>query len=107
MWIAKGTLLGTWLFVFGTIAYLYFAVFRTLPSGAAVDLRVITHYTTQNPLWWAAFVASIVLGCSIVGSWPGKGLPPVFWIAVWVTELVPVGLFVAIVVKLKQAMRGL
>ena len=42
MWILKGTLLGLWLFGFGTLARLYLAVFRNLPPNSSVDIRTIT-----------------------------------------------------------------
>jgi len=104
--ILKGTLLGTWLFMFGTIAFLYFAIFRRLPHLAGmIDPAVFRHYTTKNPLWWSALAASIVLGCALVGSWPGKG-SPVFWVVLLVTDLIPLGLlalFLILVAKLKEA----
>jgi hypothetical protein len=62
MWIAKGTLLGLWLFGFGTMTYFYFAIFRHMPPNSAVDVRIITALTIQNPLWWAALVLSFVIG---------------------------------------------
>jgi len=31
MWILKTVTLGLWLFGFGTIAFLYFAIYRNLP----------------------------------------------------------------------------
>jgi len=64
--------------MFGTIAFLYFAIFRRLPPGGAmIEPAFFTHYTTQNRLWWAALAACIVLGCALVGSWPGKGSPAI------------------------------
>ena len=105
MWIMKGGLLGFWLFAFGTLAFLYFAVFRPLTPGRATSVSVITLYTTQNPWWWAALAACIVLGCALARSWPGKG-SVVFWGALIATSVVPVGLFglfVLLVSKLKDA----
>ena len=105
MWIMKGGLVGFWLFAFGTLAFLYFAVFRPLTPGRATGVSVITLYTTQNPWWWAALVACIVLGFSLVRSWPGKG-SVIFWVALIATSVVPVGLFglfVFIAYKLKDA----
>jgi len=90
--------------MFGTIAFLYFAIFRRLPPGGAmIEPAFFTHYTTQNRLWWAALAACIVLGCALVGSWPGKG-SPVFWVVLLVTDLIPLGLlalFLGLVAKLK------
>ena len=106
MWIAKGTLLALWLFGFGTLGYVYFAIFRHLPPSTAVDIRVITAPTTQNPFWWAGLVVCLILGLAIARSWPG---PTGLWIALLVTGLVPAGclaLFLALVYKLKQVSQG-
>jgi hypothetical protein len=103
MWILKGTLIGLWVLGFGTMALLYFAVYSNLPRNSAVGVTVITHYTTQNLLWWTALIVCLVLGCAIARSWSG---PPVLWIALLVTGLIPAGflaLFIALVGKLKQA----
>lgn len=91
MWIVKGTFLGTWLFSFGTIAFLYFAIYRNLRPNTAVSLHVITSLTTQNPLWWIALVACIALGCALIASWPRK-VPSVLWITLLVTSVIPLGL---------------
>jgi hypothetical protein len=102
MWIAKGTLLALWLFGFGTMAWLYFTLYRNLPPHSAIDLRIITALTIQNPLWWAALVLSFVLGFGVARSWSG---PPGLWIALFVTGLIPAGfltLFLVLVYKLKQ-----
>jgi len=102
MWIAKGTLLALWLFGFGTMAWLYFALYRHLPSHSAVDIRLITALTTQNPFWWIGLVVCFVLGYAIARSWSGQlGV----WIALAVTGLIPAGclaLFLVLVYKLKQ-----
>ncbi len=103
MWVLKGAFLGLWLFAFGTIALLYLAVYRNLQPNSAVGVTVITGYTTQNPRWWAALVISIVVGCLVVRSWPGKAW---FWIALMVTFLFPVGLlglFLALIARLRHA----
>jgi hypothetical protein len=102
MWIAKGTLLALWLFGFGTMALLYFAVYRNLPPNSAVSVHVITSYTTQNPSWWAALVLCLVVGLTIARSWSG---PVGLWIALFVTGSIPAGfllLFLILVYKLKQ-----
>ena len=106
MWIAKGTLLALWLFGFGTMALLYFSIYRHVPPNSAVDIRVITAPTTQNPFWWAALVVCLILGLAIARSWSG---PLALWIALLVTGLVPVGclaLFLVLVYKLKQVSQG-
>jgi hypothetical protein len=71
MWILKGTLLGLWLWGFGTMVRLYFAIYRNLPPNSAVDIRVITGYTIQNPFWWTALVVCLVLGYAIARAWSG------------------------------------
>lgn len=69
MWVAKGILLGLGMFLIGTFFFLSAAV-RPRGSNAAIGLSVFTAMTYYNPLWWTALVASVVLGCCIVGSWP-------------------------------------
>jgi hypothetical protein len=50
----------------------------TASPHSAVDVRVITALTTQNPLWWAALVLCFVIGFAIARSWSG---PLGLWIA--------------------------
>jgi len=107
MWIAKGTLLALWLFGFGTMAWLYFSIYRHLPPNSAVDYRSITRLTTQNPFWWMALVVCLAFGYAIARSWSG---PLVLWIALLVTGLIPAGslaLFLALLYKLKQVSQGI
>ena len=106
MWILKGTLLGLWLFGFGTLALLYFAVWRHMRPHSAVGVSVITEFTTQNPLWWTAFVVCLVLGYAIARSWPGR---PILWVALLVTGVIPAGLlalFLTLVARLKHLSQG-
>ena len=107
MWMAKGALLSLWLLGFGTIAYLYLAIFRRLPPGpGAVGITVFTAYTIQNPLWWTALVLCFVLGFAIARTWSG---PLGVWVALLVTGLLPAGclaLFLVLVYKMKQASQG-
>lgn len=106
MWILKGTLLGLWLLGFGTLAFLYFAIYRNLQPNTAVALSVITANTIRNPLWWVAGIVCFVLSYAITRSWEG---PRLMWAALLVTGLVPTGLlamFVTMVVMLKRASRG-
>jgi hypothetical protein len=70
MWIIRGLLLGFGLFVMGTLVFLKFTVFSPTAHSAATGLSAIQAYTTQNPFFWAALVACLVLGVSIIGSWP-------------------------------------
>jgi|SRR5579863_8553895 len=106
MWILKGTLLGLWLLGFGTLAFLYFAIYRNLQPNTAVALSVITANTIGNPLWWAAFVVCFVFSYAIAFSWVG---PRILWVTLLVTGFVPAGLlamFVTMVVMLKRASQG-
>jgi hypothetical protein len=105
MWIAKGTLLGAWLFSFGTIAYLYLALYRHLQPQTAVGVDLITHMTIQNVLWWTALATCLAIGLFITRSWSGR---PALWIALVATELFPVGLLVLflMVVSRMKAMAG-
>ena len=101
MWILKGTFLGIWLFSFGTIAFLYFALFRRA-SGGMVGADLIAHLTTHSPQWWTAAVACLTLGLFITRSWSGR---PILWVALVVTKLLPVGLlvmFLALVARDKE-----
>jgi len=103
VWILKGAFLGLWLFAFGTLVFLYVAVFRNLRPNTAVGVSVLASYTTWNPLWWAALRIAIVAGCLVTRSWPGERC---FWISLVVTFLFPaglLGLLLAIVAKSRQA----
>lgn len=106
MWILKSVLLGLWLFGFGTMAFLYFAIYRNLPPNSAVSVNLITWYTTHNPVWWFALVICLALGYAVVRSW---SVPLILWVVVLVTGLVPAGflvLFIVLVVKLKHVVQG-
>ena len=101
--IVKNFFLGIWLFSFGTIAYLYLALYRRLPPSTAVSPRVFAAYTTYNVFWWVGLVACFALAFVIVKSWP---LKPYWWVALAVTELFPVGLlslFLVLMFKVKEA----
>ena len=106
MWIAKGTLLALWLFGFGTMAWLYFAVYSHLPGNSAVEIRVITALTIRDPLWRGALVVCLVLGYGVARSWSG---PLLLWIALAVTGIIPAGflaLFLVLAYKLKHISQG-
>jgi hypothetical protein len=97
MWIAKGALLGLWLFGFGTLGLLYLRVFRHMGPNSAVGVSVITSQTTHSPLWWTALVVCLVLGLAVAHSWRG---PLVVWIALAVTGLIPTGFLTVFIVLL-------
>ena len=105
MEIIKSFFLGIWLFSFGTIAYLYLALYRKLPPSTAVSASVFAAHTTYNLFWWIGLVACFALAFVIVKSWP---LRPYLWIALAVTELLPVGLlslFLVLMFKVKEAVK--
>jgi len=57
----KGAFLGIWLFGIGTMAFLYFAIYRNLPPHSAVGVSVVTGYASQNPWWWTAAAQGLFL----------------------------------------------
>ncbi len=69
MWILKGTMLGLWVLGFGTMAWLYFVIYHNLPPNSAVEIRVITGYTVQDPVWWAALAVLLAPDMRL----PGRG----------------------------------
>ena len=94
-WILKGTLLGIWLFSYGTIAFLWYRS----PAASTTDIRALSALTISNPSWWLGLVACTAIGLIIARSWPGK---PILWIGLAVTELVPVGLLALILVMVAK-----
>ena len=105
MWIAKGILLGLWLFGFATMAWLWFEVYRHLPSGrgpVTVSADSILLLTVLSPLWWTALVVCLALGFWIVRAW---NVPLGVWIAVLITGLVPAGFLTLFVVLYVAMMR--
>ena len=70
MWLVKGISLGTGFFVVGTAVFLLMTVFRPISTSKATGLSAITGMTTANPFFWVALVACLMLGVSLVASWP-------------------------------------
>jgi hypothetical protein len=70
MWIVRGLLLGSGMFAMGTLIFLKVTLFSPTVQGTATGISAIQAYTTQNPFFWTALVACLVLGVSIIGSWP-------------------------------------
>jgi hypothetical protein len=68
MWILKGTLLGTGLFLVGAVLFLI-AAMGPFAANRAIGLSAIKGITTHNPMFWVAFFASIVIGCATVRLW--------------------------------------
>jgi hypothetical protein len=70
MWIVKGLLLGSGMFAMGTLIFLKFTLFSPIAQGTATSLSALQGYTVSNPFFWSALVACLILGVSIIGSWP-------------------------------------
>ena len=68
MWVIKGAVLGLTLFSVGTIVFLVAAIGPVKPGTAIA-------FTTHNVFWYVALVACILLGCSLVASWPVRVQP--------------------------------
>jgi hypothetical protein len=115
MEIVKSTFLGVWLFSFGTmgyLCYLYFALMHKLalihkvPNGPGEFAPgVFAAYTVYSPVWWIGLMLCLALGFGIVRR---AHVKPIVWIALIVTELLPVGvlsLFLILLVKVKEAAR--
>jgi hypothetical protein len=102
LWIIKGLFLGLWLISFGTIAYLYLAVYRRLPSDAAVGIDVFSSLIIHNPFWWIGCTTCLAIGLFVTHSWSGR---PALWIVLAVTELFPlalVAMFFTLVARNKE-----
>ena len=68
MWIVKGSLLGSLLFVVGCVVFL--VAWISHGNAKAIGITVIQGLTIHNPLFWMALAGSLMIGCAIVGSWP-------------------------------------
>lgn len=63
MWIVKGILLGALLFVGGSIIYVVAMI--GMGTARATGTTALQSWTVQNPLYWLAFVATLILGVGI------------------------------------------
>jgi hypothetical protein len=111
MWAIKGAFLGISLFAVGAAVFMLLFLRNRGPLLAgpgqhwAIDIRSISHLTIYNAWFWAALAASIVIGCAIARSWPGR-FSPVFWVVLAVIDLLPAGLlgvFLLLLSRLKEA----
>jgi ABC-type antimicrobial peptide transport system permease subunit len=68
MWIVKGSFLGAAFFVVGTIIFLVRVIGRG--QAQATGLSVLSGLTINNPFFWVALLACLMLGVSLVASWP-------------------------------------
>ena len=91
MSIAKTTFLGVWLASFGTLAYLYLAIYRKLPPNTTASTSVFAASMTYNVSWWLGITACFGIAFMILKAWSPR---PILWVALIVTELFPVGLLV-------------
>ena len=91
MSIAKTIFLGAWLASFGTLAYLYLAIYRKLPPNTTVSTSVFAASMTYNVFWWLGITACFGIAFMILKAWSPR---PILWVALIVTELFPVGLLV-------------
>lgn len=103
MWILKGLFLGLWVFVFGTLGFLYLEVYRNLRPNTAIGVSVLAGHTAWNPLWWAALGICLIAGCLVTRSWPGNRW---FWAALTATFLLPAGLLGLFLALLAKVHRG-
>lgn len=69
MWLLKGILLGLGLFFVGSLVYVGNKL-RPFEEHKATGISLITGLTIHNPLFWVMLVASLLIGCVIVHSWP-------------------------------------
>ena len=71
MLVLKGILLGLVLFGAGSIVYVINQM-RPFEQNKATGLSAIAAWTVFNPLYWAAFVGTLILGCVLVRLGQGK-----------------------------------
>ena len=106
MWALKGTLLGISIFGIGATIFMFLA--KRSFGASTVDIRTMSHATIYSTWFWAAFVSSVVIGLTIVRSWPGR-FSPVFWVVLAVLDLVPagmLGLFLFMLSRLRAITAG-
>ncbi len=73
MWIVKGMLLGALVFVVGSIIYVVAMI--EMGTARATGTTALQAWTVQNPLYWLAFAAALILGCLVVKRWPRRANP--------------------------------
>ena len=100
----KGTWFAFWSLSFGTMVYLYFALFSNSRPHTATGMSALTGYTLANPIWWIALIICLVVGNAIAKYWP---VPRFVWIASLVSGAIPAGLILLILVlATKVALRN-
>jgi hypothetical protein len=93
--IFKGSLLGSWLIGFGTLARFYYVLVRPFPRGTsvAISLNTFPHLTIRSVGWWVGVAVCFAVSFALMRVWKG---PTAFWVAVGVTGLVPAGFWVLV-----------
>ncbi|MFZ0521651.1 MAG: hypothetical protein WAN14_06220 [Candidatus Acidiferrales bacterium] len=76
MWLLKGLLIGTSIFATGFILYLAIGTWRkpsqySRPGDRGGEIAsdfftLLRHFFLQSPLFYAALVGALVIGCSLV-----------------------------------------
>jgi hypothetical protein len=102
MWIAKGILLGVWLFSFGWLSYLVrlYLIGQKFSAGRGPGMFGIELLLPVSTLsFWLWLVAWLAIGLATARSFPVK---PILWTMMAVTELVPAGLLAMILVLMSR-----
>jgi hypothetical protein len=102
MWIAKGILLGAWLFSFGWLFYLVrlYLFAQKLSAGRGPGMfGPGLLLPVSSPVFWLWLVAWLAVGLATARSFP---IRPILWITILVTELVPVGLLAMILMLMSR-----
>jgi hypothetical protein len=79
--LLKGFVLGTGMSFVGFVIYLFVFMSREASqhNGAGtigVDpVTLIQHVFLRSPLFYAAFLGAIAIGCFVVAYWPSRGIP--------------------------------
>ena len=80
MWILKGVLLGAGMFAAGFLVYLMAFVWKKSSEDPNPDtdqtsgfdaLTLVQHVFLHSPLFYAAFLGALLIGCATVAFWPG------------------------------------
>jgi hypothetical protein len=102
MWIAKGTLLGLWLFSFGWLSYiarLYLIAQKLSGESGQGVFGIGILLPVSNLSFWLWLIACLAIGLLIARSWNGR---PTVWIALTVTEIIPVGVLAMILMLVNR-----
>jgi hypothetical protein len=70
MWLTKGIVLGTGLFVIGFLVYGIAFARRIGVGWNSVVMLDVKALTVRNPFFWLAFVGALMVGCAMARGWP-------------------------------------